>query len=322
MTLHLIQSGLLAMLFFAGLTAGVSAAFYPKVRNRLTRMPCQLRSTILTFWLLSPAFFGFLLAFSGLLPAWTDNHQIATEHCSSHTNRIAHLCWFDPIVHLSDRLWAVGISVLASIMLWNASKGIHLLVKHWHFQTTLRLVGQPDPQRGVFRIASEQLFVFSCGFFKPYAFISSRLTEQLSAKQLDVVLAHEQAHCRRRDILKRLLLSLTALFHFPAARRQLQADWELAQEQICDDAALQKAGDRLFVAETIIHLARQLNTRMLEQDRIGVTAFNGSHIDIRIHQLLDPPQPMSRYAIVGAGLLFIVFFIGLLALTMPLHHLL
>lgn len=322
MTLHLIQSGILAMLFFAGLMAFVSAAFYPKARNRLTRMPCQLRSKILTFWLLSPPLTGLLLTFSGLLPSWTDNHQIATEHCSSHSNGIAHLCWFDPIVHLSEGLWIGGISVLASIMLWNAYKGIHLLVKHRHFHTTLQLVGQPDPQRGVFRIASEHLFVFSCGFFKPYAFMSSRLMEQLSPQQLDVVLAHEQAHCRRRDILKRLLLSLAGLFHFPVIRRQLLADLELAQEQICDDAAVQKAGDRFFVAETLIHLARKLNPRMLEQDRIGVTAFNGSHIDLRIQQLLDPPQPVSRCAIVGAGLLFIVFFSALLALTMPLHHLL
>jgi Zn-dependent protease with chaperone function len=321
MTLHLIQSLFLAMLFFAGLTASMSAACYPKVRDCLTRVPCQIRSKILTLWLLSPLFIGLLLAFSGLLPSWTDNHQIATEHCSSHTNGIAHLCWFDPIVHLSDGLWVAGISVLASIMCWNASKGIHRLVKHRHFQTTLRLIGQPDPQRGVFRIASEHLFVFSCGFFKPYAFMSSRLMEQLSAKQLDVVLAHEQAHCRRRDMLRRLLLSLAALFHFPALRRQLLADLELAQEQICDEAAAQKAGDRLFVAETLINLARKLNTGMLEQDRIGMTAFNGSHIDIRIQQLLDPPIPVNRYAMGGAVLLFIVFFSSLLALTMPLHHL-
>jgi Zn-dependent protease with chaperone function len=321
MTLHLIQSGLLAMLFFAGLTALLSVAFYSNVRNRLTQMPCQLRSNVLTLWLLSPALIGLLLAFSGLLPSWTESHQIATEHCSSHSNGIAHLCWFDPIVHLSDGLWIGGISVLASVMLWNAYKGIQLLVKHRHFQTTLRLVGQPGPQRGVFRIASEHLFVFSCGLFKPYAFMSSRLMEQLSAKQLDVVLAHEQAHCRRRDILRRLLLSLAALFHFPPMRRHLLADLELAQEQICDDAAVQKAGDRIFVAETIINLTRKLNTRILEQDMIGVTAFNGSHIDIRIQQLLDPPKPVNRYAMLGAGLLFIVFLSSLLALTMPLHHL-
>ena len=321
MTLHLIQSGLLAILFFSGLAALLSASLYPKVRNNLTRLPCRIRAIILTLWLLSPAFIGFTLAFFGLLPSWMDSHDIATEHCSSHTNGIAHLCWFDPIVHLSGALWTGGISVLASVILFNAYKGIHLLIKHYHFQTTLRLIGQPDRQRGVFRIASKHFFVFSSGLFTPHAFISSRLMEQLSAKQLDVVLAHEQAHCRRRDVLRRLLLSLAALFHFPGTRQQLLADLELAHEQICDVAAAQKVGDRFFVAETIINLARNTTLGYQEQD-IGVIAFNGSHIDIRIQQLLEQPKPVNRYAVFFFSLLFIVLFSGILALAMPLHHLL
>jgi len=321
MTLHLIQSGLLAVLFFSGLAALLSAFLYPQVRNNLTRLPCQIRSKILTLWLVSPALIGLLLAFFGLLPSWMDSHELATEHCSSHTNGIAHLCWFDPIVHLSSGLWIVGISVLASVLLFYAYKGIHLLVKHWHFQTTLRLISQPDRQPGVFRIASDHVFVFSSGLFTPYAFISSRLLEQLSAKQLDVVLAHEQAHCRRRDVLRRSLLALAALFHFPATRQHLLADLELAHEQICDAAAVQKVGDRFFVAETIVDIARKLNTPFPRQD-IGVIAFNGSHIDVRIQQLLEQPKPVNRYTVFFSSLLFIAFFSGVLALAMPLHHLL
>jgi Zn-dependent protease with chaperone function len=321
MTLHLIQSGLLAMLFFAGLTALLSAFLYPKVRNKLVQLPCQSRSNILTLWVLGPVFSGLLLAFFGLLPSWMDSHEIATEHCSSHTNGIAHLCWFDPLVHLSDALWLTVISVLASVILFNAYKGIHLLIKHWHFQTTLRLIGQPDRQRGVIRIASDHFFVFSCGILTPRAFISSRLIEHLSAKQLDVVLAHEQAHCQRRDVFRRLFLTLAALFHFPSTRQQLLADLELAHEQICDAAAVQKVGDRFFVAETIVDIVRKLNRPLPEQD-MGVIAFNGSHIDIRIRQLLEQPKPLNRHTVFSLSLLFVVFFGGVLALAMPLHHLL
>jgi Zn-dependent protease with chaperone function len=321
MTLHLIQSGLLALLFFAGLVAVLSAPLYFWLRNRLIQLPCHTRSNLVTLWLLSPALIGLLLAFAGLLPSWTDSHKIATEHCASHTNGIAHLCWFDPIVHLSDALWLGGSSLLAMVTLFNVYKGIKLLARHRHFQATLRLIGQPDHKAGVFRIASEHVFVFSCGLFMPCAFISSRLMEQLSAKQLDVVLAHEQAHCRRRDVLRRLLLNLAALFHFPTLRRHLLADLALAQEQICDEAAAQKVGDRLFVAETIVNLARQLNTRIPEQD-IGVIAFNGSHIDVRIQQLLEPPKPVNRCQVFFTALFFITLFSGMLALAMPLHHLL
>ena len=319
MTLHLIQSGFLAMLFFSGVAALLSVPLYPKVRNNLTRLPCQIRAKILTLWLLSPPCIGFTLAFFGLMPSWMDSHDIATEHCSSHTNGIAHLCWFDPIVHLSGWLWIAGMGVLTAVMLFHAHKGIRLLIRHWRFQSTLRLIGQPDRQRGIFRIASEHVFVFSAGLFTPHAFISSGLMEQLSTKQLDVVLAHEQAHCQRRDVLRRLLLSLAALFHFPGTRQQLLADLELAHEQICDAVAVQKVGDRLFVAETIINVARNTIWDYPKQD-IGVIPFNGSHIDIRIQQLLEQPKPVNRYVVFFFSLLFLVFFSGVLALAMPLHH--
>ena len=317
--MHYLQSGVLATLFFAGLVAFISLLLYQKVRNRLIQLPCQIRSKILTIWLLSPAFIGILLTFSGLLPSWMDSHEIATRHCSIHNNGIAHLCWFDPIVHISDLIWMIGVSIMTLVIIFNAYKVINLLIKHWRFQTTLRAISEQEPQRDVFRIASEHFFVFSSGLFAPQAFISSQLLEQLSAQQLDVVLAHEQAHCQRRDVLRRLLLNFTGLLHFPETRQRMLNDLELAYEQICDVAAVQKVGDRFSVAETIIKIARQLNLTKPEQD-IGIIAFNGSHIDIRIQQLLEQPKPVSRNALFFSSLLFSLILIGILSLTMPLHH--
>lgn len=320
MTLHLIQSGFLALLFFAGSAALLSIPLYSWTKDKLIQLPCYIRFNLLTLWLLSPVLIGMLLALGGLFPSWTDNHEIATKHCASHTNGIAHFCWFDPIVHLPNVLWQGGSSLLAIIMLFNIYKGIRLLARHQNFQAALRMVSRLDHKAGVYRIASKYLFVFSCGLFTPRIFISTQLMDQLSVKQLDVVLAHEQAHCRRRDVLHRLLMNLAALFHFPALRRHLLADLALSQEQICDETAALKVEDRIFVAETIVNLARQLNTKIPEQG-IGVTAFNGSHIDIRIQQLLEPPKPVSRSSIFYTALFFIILFSGMIAVTMPLHHL-
>ena len=96
-------------------------------------------------------------------------------------------------------------------------------------------------------------------------------------------------------------------------------DLELAHEQICDVAAVQKVGDRFSVAETIIKIGRQLNLTKPEQD-IGIIAFDGSHIDIRIQQLLKQPKPVSRNALFFSSLLFSLILIGILSVTMPLHH--
>ena len=321
MSMHFIQSGILATLFFAGLVALLSVPLYRISRNKLTQFSCQIRSKILTLWLLSPVLISVLLTLSGLIPSWMDSHEILTEHCSSHNNSIAHLCWFDPMVHISDVIWVGGICLMALLIIFNAIKSFNLMIKHWRFQTILRAISEEEFQRDVFCIASEHFFVFSSGLFTPHAFISSQLMEHLSAQQLDVVLAHELAHCQRRDVLRRLLLSFAGLFHFPETRQHLLSDLELAHEQICDSAAVQKVGDRFLVAETIIKIARQLNTLSPKQE-IGVIAFNGSHIDIRIQQLLEQPKPVPRYTLLVLSVLLSLILCGVLTLTMPLHHLL
>lgn len=320
MNIHFIHSGFMAALVFSSLIALLSAPLYQNARNKLIRLPCQIRSKILTLWILSPLCLGALLTLSGLLPAWIDRQEIATEHCASHINGLAHLCWFDPIVHFSDVFWIAGAMFTALVIIFNAYNVIMLLIKHWRFQTTLQSISERDSTHNVFRISSEHFFVFSAGLFAPRAFISSQLIANLSPLQFDVIIAHEQAHCRRHDVLRRLLLTLVGLFHFPGTRQHLLSDLELAHEQICDDAAVQKVGDRYLVAETIIKITRHLNLSMSEQ-KLGISLFNGSHIDIRIQQLLEQPKPVTLHTVLVSTLFFSLIFFGVLTLTMPLHHL-
>lgn len=321
MIIHFIQSGVLATLFFASLAALFSTLLYQVSGHKLTSLPCQIRSKILTTWLLSPIFVAGMLTLSGLLSSWMESHEMATEHCSNHNNSMAHLCWFDPAVHISDYLWVGGIILMALVIVFNAYRGVNLLLKHRRFQSALRAISELQDQSNVFRIVSDHFFVFSSGLWSPQAFISSQLLEQLSAEELEVVLAHEQAHCQRRDVLRRLLLSFAGLFHLPTTRQHLLNDLELAHEQICDIAAVQKVGDRFLVAKTIIKIARQLKL-MSPKSKFGVAAFDGSHIDIRIQQLLEQPKPVNPYLLFFSTLLLSLVMCSALMLTMPLHHLL
>jgi Zn-dependent protease with chaperone function len=320
MIIHFIQSGVLAVLFFASSSALFSTLLYQMHGDKLTSLPCQIRSKILTVWLLSPIFIAVALSLSGLLFSWMESHEMATEHCSSHNNSMAHLCWFDPVVHISDYLWVGGMSLMALVIVFNAYKGINLMLKQWRFQSTLHAVSERQ-KNNVFRIASEHFFVFSSGLLSPQAFISSQLLEQLSAEELEVVLAHEQAHCQRRDVLRRLFLSFAGLFHLPATRQYLLNDLELAHEQICDHAAVQKVGNRVLVAETIIKVARQLQL-LTPHSKMGIASFDGSHIDIRIQQLLEQPKLVNSCVLFFSTVLYSLIIGSALMLTMPLHHLL
>jgi len=319
MIIHFIQSGVLALLFFASIAAFFSTLLYRLVGRKLTSLPCQIRSKILTAWLLSPIFIAVVLSLSGMLFSWMESHEMANEHCISHQNSMAHLCWFDPVVHVSDYLWIGGMSLVVLVTAFNAYKGANLILKQWRFQSTLHAVSEQQ-ENNVFRIASEHFFVFSSGLFLPQAFISSQLLEQLSAEELDVVLAHEQAHCQRRDILRRLLLGFAGLFHLPTTGQYLLNDLELAHEQICDNAAVQKVTNKVLVAETIIKVARQLQI-LTPKSKLGIASFNGSHIDIRIQQLLEQPKPVNAYILFCLIALLSLMMSSTLLLTMPLHHL-
>ncbi len=319
MLIHLIQSGVLALLFFASLSALFSTLLYRVVGRKLKSLPCQIRSKILVIWLLSPIFIAVNLSLSGLLFNWMQSHEMATAHCTSHNNSMAHLCWFEPIVHISDHLWMAAIGLMALVIIFNAYKGIKLMLKHRHFQSTLNAVSEQQ-ENNVFRISSEHFFVFSSGLLSPQAYISSQLLEHLSAEEIEVVLAHEQAHCRRRDVLRKLLLSFAGLFHLPVTRQHLLNDLELSHEQICDNAAVQKVASRFLVAETIIKVARQLQL-LTPESEMGIISFDGSHIDIRIQQLLDQPKPVNPYLLFFSTALLGMVISCALMLTMPLHHL-
>ncbi len=320
MIIHFLQSGVLAVLFFASLSALFSTLLYRIVGRKLISLPCQIRSKILTIWLLSPVFFGVTLSLSGVLFSWMDSHETATKHCISHNNSMAHLCWFDPVVHAADYFWIGGICLMALVIVFNAYKGIHIMLKYRYFQSTLRAVSQQQ-ENNVFRVVSKHFFVFSSGLFSPRAFISSQLLEQLSAEELDVVLAHEQAHCQRRDVLRRSLLSLAGLFHLPATRKHLLNDLELAHEQICDNAAVRKVGNKFIVTETIIKVTRYLQL-LTPNSKTGTTSFDGSHIDVRIQQLLEQPKPVKASVLFLSSVLLSLIIGSAFTLTMPLHHLL
>ncbi len=321
MSMHFLQSGILATFFSGGLLSLLSAIGYPSFRRHLLSLPCHFRAKVLAVTLCGPLLLGILITLFGLLPSWMASHDEATEHCATHANGMAHLCWFDPLVHLSDQFWTIGAGLMVGVLGYGMVAALRFWLRIRRFQAALNLISEYDARHRVYRIDSERAFVFAAGLFAPRVFISSHLIEQLSGPQLAVVLAHEQSHCRRRDMLWRLCLSIASLLHFSATRRQLLRDLELAQEQICDTEAVQCVSDRLLVAETLIKIVRQLNLSMPEANP-AISAFNGSHIELRIRQLLEQPEPLPRTTVWLSALLFGLLLSGVVSLTMPLHHLL
>ena len=97
---------------------------------------------------------------------------------------------------------------------------------------------------------------FTVGFWRPRVYVSAALPEVLEVAQLEVVLAHENAHVLRRDPLRLSLLRFLActLFYIPALRR-LADDLTDEAEIDADDAAVSQ-GAPLALASAILVLAQ------------------------------------------------------------------
>ncbi len=78
-------------------------------------------------------------------------------------------------------------------------------------------------------VASRDLLAFTWGVFRPRIYLSQGLIDALSPAELQAVFLHEDAHRRRRDPLRRLLLTLLSdvLFYLPvlvrACRRLIES---------------------------------------------------------------------------------------------------
>lgn len=84
------------------------------------------------------------------------------------------------------------------------------------------------------------------GIRKPLILLPERLHKSFNASELELVLSHELAHVRRRDLLWNLLL-LTghALFFFHPLVWLARREWLLAQELACDEVVLASQTGRI-----------------------------------------------------------------------------
>ena len=172
----------------------------------------------------------------------------------------------------------------------------------------------PDAER----VAVEQPLSLTIGLLWPRIHVSDGLAEALSPAELAVVLAHERAHARRRDGMRKLAAAALGRAHLPPVRRWLARELSLACEQACDAEAGRRVGDRLRVAETILATERLMAGQARGR---SVCAFGGSAVAERVQALLHPPPPRAstgpalRWAL-AAALPAVV-----LGAADPLHHL-
>jgi len=296
----LLASGLVALA-----SQGLGLA-YPYLRGPLHRVAPERRARLLSGLAASP----WLLALGTLvltfMPSFIGIPGLMQDHCLPHDHH-PHLCLSHGSWAHSNHAW-MWLALMGMASLIFGVKFLHRLrAAHQRVQTLLRLAKEKS---GVHQFPNPQPLAFSAGLFRPRTLLSSGAVAALHPSDLQVVLAHEQAHANRRDQLRRVVAEAMLMAVPHPFRSMLLADLSLACEEACDRAALPVAGSAENMAEVLLRVQR---LSMAVPD--GLPGASGSHLSLRIRALLAPcaPSPATWSRWLWCAPL-------LLLLADPVHH--
>jgi BlaR1 peptidase M56 len=162
-------------------------------------------------------------------------------------------------------------------------------------------------------LAGTDRTAFCAGLLRPYVYLTTA-TSKLDAYELDAILAHEGAHARRRDPLRRLLTRAAAdvMFWFPLLRWWLHRHVENA-EVYADKAAINHAGRGALAAAL---LAAAAQPPIPVPAMAGVTQARIAHLLGEDLPIQRPPAGLVALSVLGAiGAVWLVMCLGQGALS-------
>jgi beta-lactamase regulating signal transducer with metallopeptidase domain len=159
------------------------------------------------------------------------------------------------------------------------------------------------------------------GWLRPVVLLPLSALTGLSARQLEMVLAHELAHIRRYDFAVNLVQTLveTLLFYHPAVWWMSRVI-RIEREHCCDDIAVDASGNAVSYARALTAL-EALRTLSLGEAGPAMSALGGSLTE-RVRRLVGAPAAhcSSRW-VAGASVLTLLSSVAvaapLAALVLP-----
>jgi Zn-dependent protease with chaperone function len=207
-----------------------------------------------------------------------------TDHCGilGDPHAHPHICAeHHVVVWPAIPLLALAFIVTSRFLLTVARRSYALLLGQVTRRTLDRASIQGE-EPGVRVLPFEEAQAFVLGLFRPTLYITQGLISGPESHHLQAVMAHERAHLRRLDSLRRFLAGIGLSFHLPGIAHWITRCLTQAQEMAADDVAAEAVGSRRRVARALVALARS---------RCGVPqsafAFSGSDVELRVVQLMD-----------------------------------
>jgi Zn-dependent protease with chaperone function len=318
LVLHGIQLFLLAGIAFLGVGSLTSGLLVRACARQLSFWEPRARHRALVLLAALPVIAAMLLLLSASLPSLVSLVAPGLDHCRTHDDGHAHLCFVHlPKVGIDPELM-LGLIFLLVFGAARAAFAISSTVRAVRALDALVRTGEERRDLGVTVIETAQPMCLAGGLWRPRVILSRGLLACLGENERAVVLAHERAHVRRRDALVASIARGLAAVHLPGVARWLVRELEIAAEQACDEEAACAVADRVAVASAILSVERAAQHAAHAPYVTATVAFGECAVARRVESLLAeaPPPGSLRGAIMWLG----VGAAGLLGLADQLHH--
>ncbi|WP_129647513.1 M56 family metallopeptidase [Peristeroidobacter agariperforans] len=137
------------------------------------------------------------------------------------------------------------------------------------------------------RVTSAGLTPGVFGVFRPVLILPRAVMRELSASQIETVLAHEMCHIRRRDNLTAAIHKLIeVIFWFHPLVWWIGANLLREREAACDESVVEAGHEQVVYAESLLHVCRLGVTARFA----GVAASSGGDLKQRMTSILSPER--------------------------------
>ncbi|GFE79424.1 hypothetical protein GCM10011487_14240 [Steroidobacter agaridevorans] len=137
------------------------------------------------------------------------------------------------------------------------------------------------------RVTSAGLTPGVFGVFRPVLILPRAVMRELSASQIEAVLAHEMCHVRRRDNLTAAIHKLIeVIFWFHPLVWWIGANLLREREAACDESVVEAGHEQVVYAESLLHVCRLGVTARFA----GVAASSGGDLKQRMTSILSPER--------------------------------
>ena len=275
------------------------------------------------FWVWFAASVKFLIPFSGLAalgsylltpiaPQISASHLLfmqpaAQPFSAPPVQAAANIDWTPFLV----ALWGLGFAAMAMrwLLRWSQLRRVARAAADFPLAAPVRV-----------RMAPSSLEPGLVGIWRPFILLPQGIAGQLSAAELDAIMAHEICHLRRRDnLLTTIHMLVETLFWFHPLVWWLGARLNAERERACDEKVLASGTAPHIYAASILKVCKFC----LQSPLASMAGVSGGNLGQRIRDIVSAPRVddlhSAKKAVLGlAGALTLALPMAAGLLTAPL----